>query len=89
MSANLKTVAAVLVCFAATGLLWLWAAGRFANVQQHQNDALQRILCYLERDTLRSRTVSDRVKVQSLHKLDQIDRIGGLAPCTNLPKLAH
>lgn len=94
----LKTAAAFTGSLAATGLLWGWTAGqftsyqsstnqRFAAVQAHQNDALQSILCYLERRTLRSPTISDDQKVRSLRTLDRIDRVGHLRPCTNLPDL--
>lgn len=95
-----KTVAALGASLGVTASLWYWTGTRLAtfqstqtariqHVQAHQNDALQRILCYLERRTLRSSTIPNATKVQSLHTLDQIDRVGHLAPCENLPTLRH
>ena len=93
-----KTGAALVVSLGCTGFLWGWTSSqftdyqarqnaRFAYVQRHQGDALQSVLCYLERRTLRSRTVSLSQKIQSLRTLDRIDRVGHLAPCKNLPPI--
>lgn len=82
-----RTSLSVAVTIVAVAALWGWTASQFANRSVHQNDALQRILCYLERRTLVSKTVPINQKVKSLHTLDQIDRVGHLAPCTNLPKI--
>jgi hypothetical protein len=94
----LKTITSAVVALTATGLLWLWTATQFranqhdfaarvAYVQTHQNDALHSILCYLERRTLVSKTVPIDQKVQSVHTLDQVLRVGNLRPCGNLPHI--
>ena len=98
VGANIKTALVVVACVAggnALGLVNTTQISKLALHQNqglhrivlHQNDALQSILCYLEKRTLISKTVPDNQKVQSLHTLDQIDRVGRLAPCTNLPNL--
>lgn len=88
-----KTAAALSASLSATAILWGWTSGqftdfqakqnqRFANVQAHQGDSLQAVICFLEYRIERSPRVTEKQKIEAVHFYDAALRIGHLARCS-------